>query len=243
MNIRRFLILTLKDPGTFYAIGNACLFAVVNALSFIAILLTLGFCIFCRWAASNSHNEGKFALFQHMGQNPYLGLELMGYTCLLVALMALINQTLIGFICSACFGYANVILAHNLRLENAQTSVPFQEILHKIRSNESLTPLILALTKEPIVLISLGLLYSGLSAGTSSLLVLPLICLAPYLSIVKSNMNRAIPQTCFAVCTLWYALVGLSNHLLIPAFANACFTIAFIKVALTENQIYRQSHV
>ncbi|MDR0647542.1 MAG: hypothetical protein LBF43_03870 [Puniceicoccales bacterium] len=235
--------LILRDPGTFFALGNTCLFALVSPLAFVVMLMTLVFIILSRWPATCSRKnlKGFWGVLQQAGNNPCWGLEMMGYACLVVALFAMINEAFVGFICSVCFGFANLLMAHRLNKGILDALPSFEKILKEIKCTRSLTPLLLALLKEPIVLIALGMLYAGLAAGGASLWAFPLICLAPYFAMVRRDMNRAIPQVCLSMCALWYALVGMANAKFCATIANICFAVAYLEIALQEHRLYLKS--
>lgn len=240
MNMVRLI---LKDPGTFFALGNACLFALVSPLAFVVMVVTLGLIILSRWLVTCTQKnwKGFLGILQQVGNNSCWGLEMMGYACLMVALFAMIHEAFVGFVCSVCFGFANLLMAHRLNKGTLDILPSFEKFLKEIKYTHSLTPLLLALLKEPIVLIALGMLHAGLAAGGTSLWALPLICLAPYFAMVRRDMNRAIPQICLSMCALWYALVGMANAKFCVTVANICFAIAYVEIALGEHRIYLKS--
>jgi hypothetical protein len=240
MNVH-FLRLILKDPGTFFVLGNACLFCLVSPLAFFIMLGTLVLIIASKWCAVRGPAPVRNRFLRHLtvlGKRPYWGLELIGYACLLVALLAMVNQAYLGFICSICFGFANLLLA--LRLESKQpASNNFTKAFEHLHALQSFTPVLLALLSEPILLIALGTLHAGLAAGKASLWTLPILGFAAFFAVRYPRANKAIPQGCFALCAFWYCCIGLAQRQIWAACANFWFALAYLEIAYQEYRIYR----
>jgi hypothetical protein len=97
------------DPGIVLAIGNTFLFGQNGKLSFLIIFLA-SLVIFLSKSVSLMPNSYK--LKTRLPQREYFGLEIMGYACILSAILAIAQRSVYGVICGLCFGYANLILAN-----------------------------------------------------------------------------------------------------------------------------------
>lgn len=238
-NLERFGRIFFNDPGIILAIGNVLLFSRVNALSFFVIAIALFAIVFSKLMLIMDSNFVK-GIQAHSAtkylKRKYIGLELMGYACLLVAILSIIEGSAHGVVCGLCFGFANLILAS--KFENFHDDECGQ-ICNFIKKGDSPTKIIFAIIKEPIVLISVGMITSGLSAGGQSVITLPLMISAPALVLIKPSTNRAIPQALFGISSIWYVIVGVCNGEILASLANLCFSTAFFIVAFNENDLFK----
>ena len=229
-----------KDPGIFLAIANAFLFLGNSLFAFITILFAIALIFALRfYGRTQCDSENAFKVFFHIfGQKKFLGLEIMGYACLIIAFMAMAKQQFIYFICSFCFGLANLLLAFQLTPFLQTQAVNWDHVIKKVQSTYSLTPILVATLNEPVLLICIGFIHAGLAAGAESLWILPLILVAPFVILTKPNFNRAYPQGCFSLSAMWYTCVALSHQQWILALSNALCAVAYIEIAIQEHRLF-----
>lgn len=232
-----------SDPGVLLSIGNVFLFSQVSKMSFVVIFLAFLAIFFSK--SIGIWQRFKSDLFTHQAlrrffQKGYLGLEIMGYACLFVALLAIVSGAIYGVICGLCFGFANLILAYRFEKGSSQVSLNTvdNELKKAIQLHKSSLHLVLTLVREPIILIAIGMIHAGLSAGGESLWAIPIMLLGPCLLLLNPSLNRALPQLLFGVGSFWYTMVGLSNKEVLATLANACFMVAFFLIAWHENKLH-----
>lgn len=230
----------LRDPGFLFASANALLFLNKSFVSFIIVILALGFIVFAKVYGKTLERPHSFflKLVYEMGKKPFMGLEVIGYACFCVAFVAMTQQDFISFMCAFCFGLANVLLAMRFSPNVFESQENWTKIFKKVRESYSLTPLFLALLLEPIFLICLGFVHAGLAAGDESLWIFPLICWVIYLVFRKMDANRVVPQGCLCVCALWYTLVAGHHGKWILALSNLLCTLAYLEIALQEQRVF-----
>lgn len=228
-----------KDPGILFAIANAFLFAKNSVLAFFIIIGALTLSIFLKiYAHQNAYQSVSNNFWITIGKKQFIGLEILGYACLLVAFIAMTRQLFIDFVSSFCFGFANLLLSYRLNPRTNVNLENWQNTFKNIRENVSLTPFFIALLHEPIFLICLGFIHAGLAAGAESLWILPLVFWIPYLTITKPQLNRAIPQGCLCLCALWFMCVAISHHEWKLVVSNLLCTVAYIEITLQENKLF-----
>ncbi len=226
-----------KDPGILFAIANAFLFSQNSTLAFFIVIGALTLSIFLK-AYANQYASVKNNILIYLGQKKFIGLEIIGYACLIVAFIAMTHQLFIDFISSFCFGFANLLLSYRL---NPQTNISQENwaiTFKNMRENISLTPFFVTLLHEPIFLICLGFIHAGLAAGFEALWILPLICWIPYIIISKPNINRAIPQGCLCLCALWFTCVAISNSEWKLVISNLLCTLGYIEITMQEHKLF-----
>lgn len=230
----------LRDPGFLFALANALLFLNKSFVSFVIVILALGFIVFAKGYSKTLERPHSFflKLVYEIGKKPFMGLELIGYACFCVAFVAMTQQDFISFICAFCFGLANVLLAMRFSPNVFESQENWMKILKKVRESYSLTPLFLALLLEPIFLICLGFVHAGLAAGDESLWIFPLICWVIYWVFRKMDANRVVPQGCLCVCALWYTLVAGHHGKWGLALSNLLCTLAYLEIALQEQRVF-----
>lgn len=229
-----------RDPGMFLAIANAFLFLKSSLFAFITILLAIALIFALRfYGRTQCDSENALLTFLHViGQKKFLGLEIMGYACLTIAFMAMIQQQFIYFICSFCFGLANLLLAFQLTPHLYTQAVNWGNVIKKVQSTYALTPILLATLNEPVLLICIGFIHAGLAAGAESLWILPIILVAPFVILTKPKLNRAYPQSCFCLGALWYTYVALSHQQWLLALSNALCAVAYAEIAIQEHRLF-----
>ena len=230
----------LKDPGVLLALANAFLFLGNGFSAFltiiVALILILTLQIYSQMSGSNnlrSKNPLKI-----LGRKKFLGLEIMGYACLIVAFIAMTQQDFTCFVCSFCFGLANLLLALKLSPHLQPQAENWNNAIKNAKSTYSLTPLLLAILNEPLLLICIGFVHAGLAAGNESLWILPLICIIPYIIIKNPHANRAFPQGCFCISALWYTFVAMNHHQWNLVISNALCAIAYVEIAIQEHKLF-----
>lgn len=229
MNYRGFLQL-LKEPGIFFALGNACLFGLVNPFAFVMTLGTAVFIIACKYFSMRTVDNSILQKIIQASQKPYAGVEWMGYACLLTAILAMAKMTYIGFVSSLCFGFANLLIAQPRNKFNYQT------VLANIQAQYSLTPLFLAIIREPVVLIALGIIHAGLAAGTSSIIIFPIMLFAAYYTLKNPEQKRTLAFSLTSCCCVIYSMIACSNHEKLAFVANCCFAYAYAQLAYFEKK-------
>lgn len=228
-----------KDPGFVFAIANAFLFFKNSTIAFFIVIGALALCIFLKtYANKYAHDSDKNNLIVAIGQKKFIGLEIIGYACLLVAFIAMTRQLFIDFVSSFCFGLANLLLSYHLNPSSSIQQENWKYTFKNVRENVSLAPFFIALFHEPIFLICLGLMHAGLAAGDESLWILPIICWIPYLIIRKPNINRAIPQGCLCTCALWFTFVALSHQEWKLVISNLLCAVGYIEITIQEHKLF-----
>jgi hypothetical protein len=248
------LAFLLSDPGIVIAIGNICLFSQDGGPSFmfvtvIGLLIILTKCIGAWESSFNRYpffaNQERLKRFAKKG---YAGLEIAGYGCFGLAILAVLSHSIYGFICGISFGFANLILTNRFERENQKMSLATafergSELRRDLERKPSQTfsvKLFLGIFKEPIFLIAIGMTCSGLFAGGESLLALPCIIAAPAIAIFKPTFNRALPQFLLAVASTWYTCVAITYGHTLALISNALYTIAYLLIAWREHQLHTQ---
>ena len=239
MNFRKFadiFLQLLKDPGILFAVANGLLFLKNSFISFLitifVLVLSMALKIFYKIHSLPSYPLTR--LLYLIGGKKFIGLEMMGYACLAVAFISMTQQHFINFICSFCFGLANLLMAINLASNSCEVKVNLRNTFKQMKETLSLTPFVLSFLHEPIFLICIGFLFDGISAGEEALWILPLICIVPYLTICKSHLNRAIPLACLCLCIFWFTVVSLYQGVWTLFVANVLFLTAYVEITLQE---------
>jgi hypothetical protein len=208
----KYLISLCRDPGTFFAVGNGFLFAQDGLLSAVVVLGAFAFTA----ARKIVGREGK---------NDVRALEITGGACLFAALLATVKNSVCGLVCGLCFGYYNLLLANRrIRGRPCTQAAPS-------RFSEHCTTLV----QRPIVLMSIGMIYSGLSGGSPSLWILPLAVCAPIFALFFPDAGASRPPTLLAIAGLWYVVTSLVGAHFLSAAANACFSVALVLIARRES--------
>ncbi len=235
------LLKQFQDPGFLLALANAFLYLSNSFLSFLIVIIALSCILLLRFYGQNSAqpDNGLLHFFWKMGQKKFLGLEILGYACLIVAFISMTQRYFISFICAFCFGWANLLLARNLNPSLNWSSEALELAIRDVKKDVSLTPLLLVLFNEPVLLICLGYVHAGLATGFETLWVFPLICFIPYLILTKPQMNRAIPQMCFGIVALWFTLVSIHHSQVALSISNILCMIAYIEISLQEHRLFR----
>ena len=229
----------VKDPGFLLAVSNALFFSHKSLLAFLVVMMAIVAIIALKsYACTKQPQQPYLQLLYRMGQKKFIGLEMIGYACLIVAFIAMTRQLFIEFVSSFCFGLANLLMSFRYTPNTMSSQQNWNDVLHNVRTNQSLTPFFLALLQEPIILICIGYLHAGLAAGNEALWILPIICIVPYITIKKPNINRAIPQGALCFCALWFTVIALSHNIWILALSNALCTLAYIEITYQEHKLF-----
>jgi len=230
----------LKDPGFLLALANAFLFLGNGFSAFLTIIVALVLILTLRiyGQTGDSHNLRPKNFLKVLGRKKFLGLEIMGYACLIVAFIAMTQQNFTCFVCSFCFGLANLLLALKLSPYLQPRSENWDNAIKNAKATYSLTPLLLATINEPILLICIGFVHAGLAAGDESLWIFPLICVIPYIIIKNPHANRVFPQCCFCISAIWYTIVAMNHHQWNLAISNALCAIAYVEIAVQEYKLF-----
>ncbi len=229
----------VQDPGFLLAVANALLFSRNSLLSFFVIIIALIAIVALKsYACASVPQSPCLQLLHRIGQKSFVGLEIIGYACLIVAFIAMTQQLFIEFVCSFCFGLANLLLSFRYTPNSVISQQNWDLVLKNVRTNTSLTPFFLALLQEPIFLICVGYLHAGLAAGNEALWILPIICIVPYITIKKPYLNRAIPQGALCFCALWFTIIALSHHIWVLAVSNALCTFAYVEITYQEHKLF-----
>lgn len=234
----QLVVQLFKDPGILFAIADGLLFLEQSILSFIVVILALAFSLFLKTWGYRRKDRHSNDFFSRIAQKPLLGLELMGYACLFVAFIAMTQQCFINFICAFCFGWANLLWAYQLTPKTQQPLVCWDRAIADTRTMCSLVPFCLAALNEPTLLVCVGLLHAGLSAGGESLWILPLLCVVPYITVRYPKMNRAISDACLTICVFWFTLIAFIHHTWILFLSNALFTVAYLEITYQEHRLF-----
>lgn len=229
----------IQDPGFLLAVANALFFLHNSLLAFFVVITALITIIGLKSYACAPIPQSLYLKILHqIGQKEFLGLEIIGYACLTVALIAMTRQLFIEFVSSFCFGFANLLLALRYETDTITQQQNWGVILKNIFTHHSLTPFFLALLQEPIFLICVGYLHAGLAAGNEALWIFPIICIVPYVTIKYPHMNRALPQGALCFCALWFTVIALSHHIWTLSLSNALCTLAYIEITFQEHKLF-----
>lgn len=229
----------VQDPGFLLAVANALLFSHNSLLAFFVIIMALVAIIGLKcYACTPEPQQSCLQFFHKIGQKQFVGLEIIGYACLTVAFIAMTRQLFIEFVCSFCFGLANLLLSFRYTPNSVTAQQNWDLVLKNVRTNRSLTPFLLALLEEPIFLICVGYLHAGLAAGNEALWILPIICIVPYITIKKPHLDRAIPQGALCFCALWFTIIALSHDIWVLAISNALCTFAYVEITYQEHKLF-----
>ena len=237
--IPKSILSLLKDPGFFIALANALLFSRNSPLSFCIIMVAFCLTIGLKSCAGTlDSNHSFFRFLKNIGQKNFIGLEIMGYACLTISVIAMVHQLFIEFISSFCFGFANLLLSYRYTSNTFMAQNNWENVLTEMRKTLSLTPFVIALLHEPIILVCFGYLFAGLAAGGEALWLLPLLCVIPYITITKPHMDRAIPQGCLCLCAVFFMMIAISHRVWILVASNIFCVIAFFEITLQEHRLF-----
>lgn len=229
----------VKDPGFLLAVSNALFFLNKSLLAFLVVMTAIVSIIALKsYACAEPPQHPYLQLLYRMGQKKFIGLEMIGYACLTVAFIAMTRQLFIEFVSSFCFGLANLLMSFRYTPNTMTSQQDWDVVLQNVRKNQSLTPFFLAILQEPIILICIGYLHAGLAAGNEALWILPIICVVPYITIKKPNINRAITQGALCFCAIWFTFIALSHHIWILALSNILCTFAYIEITYQEHKLF-----
>lgn len=229
----------VRDPGFLLAVANALFFLRNSPLAFFIVVTALIMIVSLKgYACTQKTQRPHFQFLCDIGQKDFLGLEIIGYACLMVALIAMTRQLFIEFVSSFCFGLANLQLSFRYTPNTKTSQQNWEIVLKQVRINRSLTPFVLALLQEPMFLICVGYLHAGLATGYEAIWMLPIICVVPYITIRHPHIDRAIPQGMLCCCAIWFTFIALSHHVWLLALSNTLCTLAYIEITYQEHKLF-----